>query len=91
MKVCKKNNKKEKRGKKKMGIVIGVIAAVVVVVAVVVGTTAGKNVKAMNSCVEATLAELKKHYTVTPRDAGEYKQMKIYDYKMGNECLTLFV
>jgi len=37
-----------------------------------------KNVKAMNNCIDAVLAQLNQNYTVTPCDIGEYKEMKMY-------------
>ena len=37
----------------------------------------GKNVKAMNHCVDAVLAEINKEYKVTALDVGEYQAMKI--------------
>lgn len=37
-----------------------------------------KNVKVMNDTVDAVLAKLKKNFTVTPIDVGNYKKMKIY-------------
>jgi len=39
---------------------------------------AGKNVKAMNHCVDSVLAELKAHYTVTPKDVGAYEKLKLF-------------
>lgn len=57
-----------------MGILLAVISVIVAMIAVI----ANKNVKAMNSCVDAVLSELEKNYTVTPCDVGKYKEMKIY-------------
>ena len=42
----------------------------------VIAIIANKNVKAMNSCIDAVLDELEKNYTVTPCDTGEYEEMK---------------
>lgn len=39
---------------------------------------AGKNVKAMNHCVDSVLVELKAHYTVTPKDVGAYEKLKLF-------------
>ena len=39
---------------------------------------AHRNVKAMNSCVDAVLAKLKEFYTVTPCDVGDYAKMKLF-------------
>ena len=72
-----KNNSK-KREKKIGAIIVGIFLAVISVVCSIVGIIARKNVKAMNHCVDSVLEELQKNYTVTPRDVGEYKEMKIY-------------
>lgn len=67
-----------KKGKK---ILLGILSIVVVLILVVAGivlVNSSRNVKAMNSCVDSVLEELEKNYTVTPRDAGEYEEMKIY-------------
>lgn len=71
------HKQKNSRGKKYM-IVLGIIVAIVVFMAVVVAGIANKNVKAMNTCVDAVLTELKEHYTVTACDVGKYEKMKIY-------------
>lgn len=54
------------------------ILAVVVVLAGVVAFVAGRNVKAMNHCVDAAMAELRSHYTLTPVDPGEYDGLTLY-------------
>lgn len=69
-----KKVERKKRGRRILGVLLGVL----VVAVAAVGVIASKNVKAMNATVDAVLSELKKHYTVTPRDAGEYKEIKIY-------------
>ncbi len=71
-------NEHKKGGKKLLFIILGVIIALLLIVVIVISVNASKNVKAMNACVEATLEELKQNYTVTPRDVGDYKEMKIY-------------
>lgn len=58
--------------------IAGIIVALIAVVIFLIGRTANKNLKAMNQCIEASLAELKAQYTVIPRDAGEYEEIKIY-------------
>lgn len=66
-------------GRKRMlWIILGIIAVVILAVAIFVAAIANKNVKAMNSCIEAVLSELEANYTVTPRDAGEYEEMKLF-------------
>lgn len=77
-----KFDKKEKyktTGRKRMlWIVLGIIAAIILVAVIVFAGIANKNVKAMNSCIDAVLTELETHYTLTPRDAGEYEEMKLF-------------
>ncbi len=69
--------KKKGKGKKVLFAVLGSILALILMVVIVAAVIAGKNVKAMDSCVEAVLAELSQEHTVTPVDPGEYKQMTI--------------
>ena len=57
--------------------IVGIMAAVFLVAAVMVAVIANKNVKAMNHCIDAALAELKKNHTVTPIAIGDYAEMKI--------------
>ena len=59
-------------------IILGVILTIIVGAVVAISSIAGKNVKAMNSCVDATLDALKKNFTVTPVDVGEYENLTIY-------------
>ncbi len=67
------------RGQKKMFFIfLKILVAILLVVAAIVSIIARKNVKAMNSCIDAVLSELKKNYTVTPLDIGEYKEIKVY-------------
>ena len=72
-------NKKAKGKCKKilLGILGGLLALILVVV-IVVAVIASGNVKAMDNCVDAVLAELNKEYTVTEVDPGEYEEMTIY-------------
>lgn len=68
-----------KKGKKKIGLIIlEVILVSIAIITGIVAVIANKNVKAMNGCVDAVLEELQKNYTVTARDVGEYKEMKVY-------------
>ena len=69
----------KKTGGKKIGLIIlGVFLTIIAIVGSIVGIISSKNIKAMNSCVDAVLIELQKHYTVTPIDVGEYKEMKLF-------------
>ncbi|MBE5939062.1 MAG: hypothetical protein E7266_01575 [Lachnospiraceae bacterium] len=58
--------------------VSGVILTIVVALIIFVAVIAVNNTNAMNDCVDTALSEIKKHYTVTPIDAGEYEEMTIY-------------
>ena len=72
------NKKANGTGRKILFGILGGLLALILVVVIAVAVIAGGNVKAMDSCVEAVLAELDKEYTVTELDPGEYKQMTIY-------------
>ena len=71
-------SKQPSKAKKILKRILLSILAIVLVLVVVVAVIAGKNVKAMNHCVDATMAELRNHYTVTPVDPGEYKDLTLY-------------
>ena len=73
-----KETKKKGKAKKIALIVLAVILALIAVVSIVVAVIAGGNVKAMDSCVDAVLAELSQEHTVTPVDAGKYEELTIY-------------
>ena len=63
------------KGRKKFFIfIIGILLILVLFITII----ANKNVASMNSCVTSVLNELKQHYTVTPLDAGEYRELKMY-------------
>lgn len=72
----KKENRKGKVKKVVLGILGGILALILILV-IAVSVIAGGNVRAMDSCVDAVLAELSKEYTVTPVDPGEYEEMTI--------------
>lgn len=55
-----------------------VFVALVAVAAIAVAVIASKNVKAMNVCVDETLARLSDGHTITEVDAGEYSNMSVY-------------
>lgn len=73
-----RGKKEQKKGKKVLVMIAGIIVALLIIVILVIAMTAGKNMTAMNQCIDASLSELKGQYTVMPRDAGEYEEMKIY-------------
>ncbi len=64
--------------KKRRGIIAGIIFAILIIATITVTVIAKKNVKAMNQCIDSVLSELEKYYTITPMDAGEYSEMKLY-------------
>jgi hypothetical protein len=72
------NKKAKGKGKKILFGILGGLLALILVVVIAVAVIAGRNVKAMDSCVDAVLAELEKEYTVTPVDPGKYKEMTVY-------------
>jgi len=67
-----------KGGKKVFLTILGIIVAIILIIVIAISIIANKNVKAMNSCIDSVLTELNKHYTITPRDPGEYKNMRVY-------------
>ncbi len=56
----------------------GILLIVLLAVVIFVTSIASTNVKAMNQSVDTALSELKKHYTLTPVDPGEYSDMKLF-------------
>ena len=74
-----KESKGNMTGRKRMLlIVLGIVVALILTVVIIVASIAAKNVKAMNSCIDAVLSELEANYTVTACDAGEYEEMKLF-------------
>lgn len=71
-------NSKSKNKKNILFIILAIISAFIIIAAATVSSIGNNNVKAMNDAVDSVLAELKKHYKVTPVDVGDYKEMKIY-------------
>ena len=69
--------KKKGKAKKVVLGILGGLLAVIAVVVIVVCVIANGNVKAMNSTIDAVLAELNAQHTVTAVDPGEYKDMTI--------------
>lgn len=57
--------------------VLSIILAVILLLVLIISIIAAKNVKSMNRCVDAVVAELKKNYTVTPRDVGDYQGLTV--------------
>ena len=75
----KNNVTSKKTGRKKIAsIIVGILFTIVLFVCSIVAIISGKNAKVMNHCVASVLAKLQEHYTVTPIDVGEYKEMKLF-------------
>lgn len=73
-----KKVKKKGRLKKRLLIILGVLLGIILIAVIAISIIAGGNVKAMNECIDTAMAQVKKNYTVTPIDAGEYEEMTIY-------------
>lgn len=58
--------------------VLLVLLILLLVLVIAVAVIAGMNAKAMNACVEDTIALVSQGHTVTPVDAGEYGEMTVY-------------
>ena len=69
----------EKKSKKKriLFTVLGSFLGVILILVLVIGIIASKNVNAMNSTVDAFIAELQENYTLTPRDVEEYQGLTV--------------
>ena len=72
-----KKQKKKKR-RKRMLIALGIILAVILALVAAVFVISSLNMKAMNHSIDSVLDELRENYTVTPLDAGEYEEIKLY-------------
>ena len=59
-------------------IILLCIAGVIGLITVVVLINASRNNKVMHETIEAGMRELRGSYTVTPRDAGDYEDMRFY-------------
>jgi hypothetical protein len=69
--------KKQSKIKKAILGILLLVLVVIIAAGSIVAVIAGNNVRAMDHCVEAALAELGKTHTVTPIDAGDYAEMTI--------------
>ena len=72
-----KKQKKKKR-RKRMLITFGIILAIILALAIAVYVISNMNMKAMNQSIDSVMDELRENYTVTPLDAGEYGEIKLY-------------
>ena len=72
-----KKEKKKKR-RKRMLIILGILCPIILVLVAAVFVISNINVKAMNRNVDSVMDELRKNYTLTPLDAGEYEEIKLY-------------
>jgi len=71
-----KNSVKSKK-KRILHTILGGFLGILLFLLLVIGLIAGRNVKAMNSCVDAVLSELQKNFTVKPRNVGEYQGLTV--------------
>ena len=55
--------------------VLLILLAAVLAAAAVMLVIAAKNIASMNRCMDTVLTELRRQYTLTPLDPGEYKQL----------------
>ena len=67
----------QKGGKKMVYTILGILAAIIILLVAVIVLNSNKNVKAMNTCVEAVLGKLGENYTVTRLEAGDYEELKL--------------
>lgn len=73
-----KQKTSEEKEKKKTHTVLFIVIVLILALILFIVLNANRNVKAMNACADAVLNELKKTYTLTPVDVGEYEELKIY-------------
>lgn len=59
-------------------VLLMILLAVLLIGAAAIFAIAAKNIAAMNRCMDTVLTELRKHYTLTPVDPGEFKQLTVY-------------
>lgn len=72
------NKKTKGKGKKILFGILGGLLALILVVVIAVTVIARQNVRAMNSCVDAVLAELRTERAVVPVESGKYEEMTVY-------------
>ena len=70
--------KNETAKKKKLPYILLAIILIIGAIAALICFNASKNMKAMNATVDAGMQALSESTEVTPLDAGEYEQIKIY-------------
>ncbi len=66
------------KGRKILMWILGILLVIIIAAVIFISGTAKKNLAAMDECIDAVLTELKANYTVTERDPGEYKNIKLY-------------
>ena len=72
--------KEKKKGKLKKILltILGVVLSVILIATIVIFIIAKKNVSVMEASLDSAMAELKKHYSITELDPGEYKDLTLY-------------
>lgn len=68
---------KEKK-KKKLPKVLGIIAFIILILALIIVKNASHNMKEMRASLDDGLSIVRSAYEVTPADAGEFSEIKIY-------------
>lgn len=69
--------KSKKRGKKVIIIVLLIILFLVLFITVIISVNSKKNMKQVDLLVEESLAEISKHYKVTPASSYDYETVKV--------------
>ncbi len=64
--------------KRKAPVILGIILLIIAAIAGFFAWNAHVNLKAMHAAIDAGMAELQERHTVTPVDAGDYSEIKMY-------------
>ena len=70
--------KKKGKGKKILFGILGSLVALILVLVIAISVIANRNVRAMDRCIDAVLAELRTDRAVIPQGTGKYGEMTIY-------------
>ena len=69
---------KKKKARKRMLIILGILCPIILVLVAAIFVISSINMKAMNRSIDSVMSELRENYTLTPLDAGEYEEIKLY-------------
>lgn len=67
-----------KRLKKAVMIFVAVIGCILIIAGIFIKSISGKNVNAMNRCIDKVLQEIEAKYILTEADPGEYRELKLW-------------